>query len=404
MHCRHRASPFSPARFDGSTAYMTKQPTPAPDRGASIPPQHGTAVLAAALLFCAGGSVGAAQQATPVVAPAALMQVAPAPATTVQPAADGFNAYLTGLWPKAAAAGVSRATFDRIVPSLTYNPRVVQLDRNQADEVRVDPNAPISPFAPYRQRHVDAARIAGGQAVLAAERAHLARIEQATGVPPGIILGIYGHETNYGRITGDFDLLRALATLAYDGRRRSLFEGEFLAAMVMVERGAPREALIGSWAGAFGHPQFLPSVYLRLARDGDGDGVAAIWNNPADAMASIGHYLEVAGYKRGEHWGYAVEVPGDLNRPGVATTALSPRCPRVFQRHSRWLTAAEWRARGVTFQARAPADATLLSLIEPDGPGATAYLLSGSYRAILDYNCSNFYGLSVGLLADGITG
>jgi membrane-bound lytic murein transglycosylase B len=323
-----------------------------------------------------------------------------APAAT--PADAGFQSYLAGLWPRAQSMGVSRRTFDRVIPTLTFNPRVVQLDRSQLDEVVINPNAPIAPFAPYRARHVDAARIAGGQAVYARERTHLSQIERATGVPPGIVLGIYGHETNYGRITGNFDLLRSLSTLAYEGRRRALFEGEFLAALVMVERGAPREALIGSWAGAFGHPQFLPSVYLRLARDGDGDGVAAIWNNQADALASIAHYLQVAGYRRGERWGYAVSVPGGLNRSSVAQTTASPRCPRVFQRHSRWLTADEWRSRGVSFRGRAPAGDTMLSLLEPDGPGATAYLLTGSYRAILDYNCSNFYALSVGLLADEI--
>lgn len=316
---------------------------------------------------------------------------------------QSFEAYVASLWPKAQAMGIRRATFDRIVPTLTYNPRVVQLDRNQADEVVVNPNAPISPFAPYRARHVDAARIGGGQAVLNRERAHLAQIERTSGVPAGVILGIYGHETNYGRITGDFDLLRSLSTLAYDGRRRALFEEEFLSAMLMVERGAPREALIGSWAGAFGHPQFLPSVYLRMARDGDGDGVAAIWDNPSDAMASIAHYLQVSGYKRGERWGYAVSVPDALDRRGLVSTSTSPRCARVFQRHSRFLTAAEWRARGVSFRGNGPADDVLMSLIEPDGPGNTAYLLTGSYRAILDYNCSNFYALSVGLLADGIT-
>lgn len=321
----------------------------------------------------------------------------------VSPPADGFSAYIASLRGKAAARGVSGATFDRATSGLSYNARVVALDRGQQDEVRVNPNAPISPFAPYRRRHVDAARIAGGQAVYARERAHLATITQRTGVPAGVILGIYGHETNYGRITGDFDILRALATLAYDGRRRALFEDEFLSALVMVERGAPPAALTGSWAGAIGHPQFLPSVYLRMAQDGDGDGVAAIWNNQADALASIAHYLQVSGYKRGEHWGYAVSVPDSLERGDIASRSASPRCPRVFARHSRYLTAAEWRARGIVFQGRVPADDMLLSLIEPDGRVQTAYLLSGSYRAILDYNCSNFYALSVGLLADAIT-
>lgn len=341
----------------------------------------------------------------PVSGTAAQTATVPETASTAAPAESSdasFRAYLSALWPKAAAMGISRATFDGVIPALIFNPRVVELDRNQRDEVPVSPNAAIAPFAPYRARHVDRLRIAGGQAVFSNETEHLRRIEQATGVPPGVVLGIFGHETNYGRVTGDFDLLRALATLAFEGRRRSLFEGEFLAALLMVERGVPREALVGSWAGAFGYPQFLPSVYLRLARDGDGDGVPAIWNNQADALASIAHYLQVAGYKRGERWGYAVTVPANLERSQLVSPSFAPRCGRVFQRHSRWLTADEWRARGVAFVGSAPPAETLLSLIEPDGQGQTAYLLTGSYRAILDYNCSNFYALSVGLLADAI--
>jgi membrane-bound lytic murein transglycosylase B len=313
-----------------------------------------------------------------------------------------FEQYLQSLWPRAQQMGVSRATFDRVVPGLTYNPRVVQLDRNQADETPVQANAPISPFAPYRARHVDAARINGGRAVYARLRPQLQRIEQREGVPGEIVVAIFGHETNYGRITGNFDLPRSLATLAYEGRRRSLFEAEFLSTLVMVERGTPREALIGSWAGAFGYPQFLPSVYLRMARDGDGDGRANIWNNEADALASIAHYLSVSGWRPGEEWGYAVSVPGNLNRASIANRTTAPRCVRAHDRHSRRLTAREWQARGVTFRGRAPSPDTLLSLLEPDGPGATAYLLTGSYRAILDYNCSNFYALSVGLLGDAI--
>lgn len=329
-----------------------------------------------------------------VTAGSALAQ--PAPTQT-------FEQYLQGLWPQAEAMGVSRATFDRIVPGLTYNPRVVQLDRNQRDEVPPQANAPIAPFAPYRARHVDAARIAGGRAVHARLRSQLQRIEAREGVPGEIVVAIYGHETNYGRVTGNFDLARSLATLAYDGRRRSLFEAEFLSVLVMIERGAPPEALVGSWAGAFGYPQFLPSVYLRMARDGDGDGRAAIWNNEADALASIAHYLSVSGWRPGEEWGYAATVPDSLNRASIANRTTAPRCARAHDRHSRRLTAREWQALGVTFQGRAPAPDTLLSLLEPDGPGRTAYLLTGSYRAILDYNCSNFYGLSVGLLADAIT-
>ena len=217
------------------------------------------------------------------------------------------------------------------------------------------------------------------------------------------MVAIWGHETNYGRVMGNFDLPRALASLAYEGRRRELFAGEFIATLKMIDRGVPREKLVGSWAGAFGGPQFLPSVYLRLARDGDGDGMADIWASEPDTLASIANYFVNAGWRKGQPWGFAVSVPANLNRAALANKTRSPRCPRVFERHSRWKTMAEWRALGLVPQTRAwPGDNIQATLLEPDGPGKTGYLLTGNYRVILDYNCSNFYALSVGLLADEV--
>ncbi|MEH3037307.1 MAG: lytic murein transglycosylase [Sphingomonas adhaesiva] len=312
----------------------------------------------------------------------------------------GFSAYLAQVRARAIAAGVQPATVDGVLPTLTFNPRVVALDRQQPETA---PNAPISMFAPYRTTHVDAARISRGRTNFVAQRARLARVEAETGVPEQIMVAIWGHETNYGAYTGNFDLLRSLASLAYEGRRRSLFEGEFIAALKMIDRGVPRARLVGSWAGATGNPQFLPSVYLRLARDGDGDGRADIWTSPADTLASIGNYFAMAGWRAGEPWGVAVNVPAGFSRDGVRNRLVSPRCPRVFERHSGWRTMAEWRALGVVPQdGRWPGDAVQAVLIEPDGVGNTAYLLTSNYRVILDYNCSNFYALSVGLLADAI--
>jgi lytic murein transglycosylase len=314
----------------------------------------------------------------------------------------GFDAYVQSLWPKAQAQGVSRATFDRVATGLRYNARVVALDRDNLGSPP-NPNTPIPAFAPYRVKHVDAARIGGGRRVHDRLLPLLSRIEQRTGVPTSIMIAIYGHETAYGQVTGSFDLPEALATLAYEGRRRSLFEPELIATMVMVEQGVPRQVLKGSWAGAFGYPQFLPSVYLRVAEDGDGDGVARIWSSEADAIESIGSYLRNAGWRAGQPWGVAVRVPDGFNRARYANRLQPTRCPRVFDRHSRWRSMAEWRADGITpVGGRWPGDHVQATLLEPDGPGKTAYLLTGNYRAILDYNCSNFYALSVGLLADEI--
>ena len=312
----------------------------------------------------------------------------------------GFRSYLETLRPKARAMGIRSSTLDSVFPTLTPNPRVVQLDQNQPGGGAY---SPIPNFEPYRRQHVDAARISRGRTAYQANRTRLARIEAETGVPEEIMVAIYGHETNYGSYTGDFDLIRSLATLSYEGRRRSLFEPELLATLKMLDNGVPRSRLVGSWAGATGYPQFLPSVYLRLAKDGDGDGRADIWNSEADALASIANYFVNAGWRRGQAWGVAVSVPANFNRASVMAKLSPARCPRVFNRHSRWLSMAEWRSRGVVPAGSSwPADTVMATLLEPDGPGKTAYLLTSNYRAILDYNCSNFYALSVGLLADAV--
>lgn len=313
----------------------------------------------------------------------------------------GLEAYLPQLEAQALRAGVSRGTIAAVLPNLVYSARTVQLDRAQPGG-RPGSN-PNPPFAPYRARHVSPALIAAGQRNYAAHLSRLRDIGRTYGVAPSVLVAIWGHETSYGAVTGDFDLLNSLATLAYEGRRRQLFADEFVAALKMIDRGVPRSRLRGSWAGATGHPQFLPSVWLRLARDGDGDGRADIWRSEPDALASIANYLSNAGWKPGVPWGVAVRVPPGLDRARLRSTLRAPRCPRVHERHSRWLTIAEWRRLGLVAQnGNWPRDGEMASLIEPDGPGATAYLLTGNYRAILDYNCSNFYALSVGLLADAI--
>ena len=312
----------------------------------------------------------------------------------------GFQAYLRGVAAKARAEGVSDRAIASVLSGLTYNPRVVELDRGQPGGT--SPSS-VPAFAPYKARHVDAARISRGRDAYRAQRPKLMRIEQETGVPESIMVAIWGHETNYGSYTGNFDLPRSLATLAYEGRRRALFEPELIATMKMVDRGVPRDSLKGSWAGATGYPQFLPSIYLRLARDGDGDGRADIWTNAADALASIGNYFVNAGWRAGQPWGVAVTVPAGLDRGALTSPTRSQRCPRVHERHTRWRTMAEWRRLGVApLSGRWPDDSIQATLLEPDGPGKTAYLLTGNYRVILDYNCSNFYALSVGLLADEV--
>ncbi len=318
----------------------------------------------------------------------------------VQTVDSGFRQYLSQVRIRASREGVTAATLDRVLPSLTYNEKVVRLDRAQPEGAA---DAPIPMFAPYKAKHVDASRIGTGRSKYSELRPLLARIEAETGVPEEMMIAIYGHETNYGTVTGNYNAPEALASLAYEGRRRELFEAELVAVLKMIDRGVPQYAITGSWAGALGKPQFLPSVYLKLARDGDGDGYADIWRSEVDAMTSIANYFVNAGWRRGEEWGFAVNVPGAFNRAAIQARTVAPRCPRVFARHSQWKTVGEWRQLGITTQRGFwPKDNMMATLIEPDGLGNPAYLLGGNYRVILDYNCSNFYALSVGLLADEV--
>lgn len=309
----------------------------------------------------------------------------------------GFQGYLQNVAARAAGEGVSQRAIDSVLGGLTYNPRVVALDRAQPGG---SPGAPPA-FGGYYRRHIGPERINLGQAALAANADLARRVEAQYGVPRQMIVAIWGKETFYGRIKGDFDLARSLASLAYEGRRRDLFEGELVALMKMADRGVPRSRMLGSWAGAFGNPQFLPSVYLRVARDGDGDGQADIWNNRADTFVSIANYFRDAGWRPGEPWGVRATTPAGLDRRALTNRLHAPSCPAVHDRHSAWKTVGEWRALGVIPQAPIP-DRTMATLFEPDGTGNGAYLLTGNYRVILQYNCSNYYALSVGLLADEI--
>lgn len=354
------------------------------------------------------GSAAPAQPADPLAPlPDAEPQRAPppvaAPAQFVMTGINtGFEGYKARLAELAKAGGVRDATIAAVVPHLRINSTAIRLDRAQPGQIN-NPNA-TPPFAPYRRRHVTSDLIRRGYAKYRDHYSRLMAIERSTGVPASVILGIYGKETSYGRITGNFDVLDVLASLAYEGRRRSLFEGEFVAAMKLIDLGYSRARLRGSWAGAMGYPQFMPSVVLRLRQDGDGDGFADIWRSEPDAFASIANYLRDAGWKGGMLWGVPVRVPDGFSRAAVRNPVTATDCPRVHARHSRPMTMAQWRAMGVTPIRYSLRDTDVATLIEPDGPGQTAYLVTDNYRAILKYNCSNFYALSVLLLANGIIG
>lgn len=325
-----------------------------------------------------------------------LLAATPLPSAHAQTGGQTFDSYLGQVGSRARREGVSQSTIDRTLVGLTPNQRVIELDGGQPSRRSAPP-----PTAPYIATHVDAARINRGRDRYSRDAGLIPVIERRYGVPGSIVMAIWGHETNYGSYTGDFDLARSLATLAWEGRRRALFEGELVALLKMIDRGVPAYRLKGSWAGAFGNPQFLPSVYLRLAADGDGNGTTDIWSSDADTLASIANYFRDAGWRPGQPWGVRATVSSGFAASGVGARLAAPGCDRVHARHSRWMTVAEWRRLGVA-PLTAIGDDVLASFFQPDGPGTPAYLLTGNYRVILQYNCSNYYALSVGLLADEI--
>ena len=326
----------------------------------------------------------------------AFLFAAPAPAAAQD---VPFDTYMAQVAQKARAQGVSERTISSYLTGLTPNSRVIELDQSQ-------PGSPsrsgYPPLQPYLDTHVNPTRTASGRRVYQSAFPTLQAIERQYGVPGEILVAIWGHETNYGSYTGNFDLARSLATLAWEGRRRELFEPELLALLQIADSGVPRSRLEGSWAGAFGNPQFLPTVYQRLAVDADGDGVRDIWNSRTDTLHSIANYFVDAGWRRGIPWGVQAYVPAGLDRGAIDDKLDAPVCERVHERHSQWKTVAEWRALGVQPQRPLPDD-TLAALFEPDGVNARKWLLTGNYRVILEYNCSNYYAMSVGLLADEIS-
>jgi len=324
---------------------------------------------------------------------------------TVSPAiaqGETFASYLDAVAQKARGEGVRQSTIDRVFSGLTPNERVLALDRdNVSSGSSVNPATGFPWLSSYLNRHNTQARITGGRRKLAEVRGLAAGVEAQYGVPAQILVSIWGHETAYGAVKGSFDLPRSLATLAWEGRRRDLFEKELIAVLKIADSGVARDQLVGSWAGAFGNPQFLPSVYLRLAVDGDGDGDKDIWNSDIDTLHSIANYFKMHGWRTAEPWAVRAFVPNSADRTGIESQVVSPVCPRVHERHSRWLTVKEWRERGITPLAPI-GDDVLTALFEPDGPAEPGYLLTQNYKVILEYNCSNYYAMSVGLLADEI--
>jgi membrane-bound lytic murein transglycosylase B len=305
-----------------------------------------------------------------------------------------FAEWLEGVRTEALAKGVSQATVDRALGHLEPLPVVVERDRAQPEQTLT--------LDTYLDRHLTAKTVRSARAVAGKHGPLLGRVSKRYGVPAPVLVAVWGLESNFGKFTGTRPTIAALATLAYDGRR-ALFRAELFNALKILDREpiAP-EDLKGSWAGAMGQPQFMPSSYLQYAVDFDHDGRADIWKSEADVFASIANYLKTHGWVDGERWGREVRVStAALERIAEAIPMRASGCQAEREMtEARPLT--EWRTLGVTLASRAalPASTVSASLVRGD---RRHFLVYRNYDAILGYNCANAYALSVGLLADRIS-
>ena len=355
-----------------------------------------TLPLACAALALVGGCatpVGPTGSATPPGSPPAVPApattapgtAAPAPETAAQVAEErSFKAWLDAFGREALAAGIRPATVQQVLLSARLLPRVIELDRAQPEFTR-------TPWA-YLDSAVSPQRVAAGRAKRMEYRVPLDAAEARYGVPASIITAIWGMESNYGGNFGSFRAVDALATLAFEGRRRDWARSELLAALRIVDQGdIPADRMVGSWAGAMGNTQFLPSVFLAHAVDADGDGRRDIWGSIPDVTASTANYLASAGWRRGEPWGVEVRLPAGFDHSRAELNVRQ--------------TSAQWAADGVQAMDGQPLPAfEAASVIEPAGVRGPAFLVGPNFRAILRYNNSINYALGVGLLARQIEG
>jgi membrane-bound lytic murein transglycosylase B len=296
-----------------------------------------------------------------------------------------FDSCIEGIREQAVQEGVDRAVAEHVLRRVEHLPRVIELDRQQPEFT--------TPFADYLGRRVTDQRVQQGRILLRRHRALLDRVQAATGVPPAYLLAFWGMETNYGSYFGRMSVPSALATLACDPRRGEYFTGELIAALRIVEEGAiPLERMEGSWAGAMGHVQFMPSVFLRHAVDGDGDGRRDLWNSIPDAMMSAGHFLKNLGWNPEYRWGREVVLPSGFDYNLAGRTARR--------------TLHDWRAAGVTDVSGQPVARLDIeaALLLPSGHQGPAFLVYDNFEVILGWNRSEFFALSVGHLADRIGG
>lgn len=300
------------------------------------------------------------------------------------PAPDGFAECKARLEEQAIAAGVSRETASTVMASAEHLERVIELDRRQPEFTTT--------FADYLNRRVNEARVTRGRELLQEHQELLDRVTRETGVPAPYLVSFWGLETNFGSYFGKMPVPSSLTTLACDPRRSNFFTQQLIAALRIIDEGAiPADKMEGSWAGAMGHVQFMPTVFLQHAVDADGDGRRDLWNSLPDAMMSAGRFLESMNWDGDYRWGREVLLPKNFNY------ALAD---------GRRLPLAQWREMGITdaFGRALPQEPIEASLVVPAGHEGPAFLAYHNFRVIMGWNRSEFYAIAVGHLADRIAG
>jgi membrane-bound lytic murein transglycosylase B len=298
---------------------------------------------------------------------------------------DGLLAWIAAFRPRALAAGISPATLDRAFQDVAYNPDVIEKDRNQAEFTRA--------LWDYLDSAVSEDRVANGIKALRANAPLLDRIEAAYGVPKEVVVAVWGLESSFGANRGSVPVIAALATLAHDGRRGAFFEAQLIDALRILQSGDVNPAsFTGSWAGAMGHTQFIPSSYQSFAVDFNGDGRRDIWSDdPTDALASTAAYLAKSGWTKGQPWGIEVILPANFDYELAGKITPQPTAD--------WVALGLRRADGSALPDHGPA-----SVLLPGGARGAAFLIYPNFRAIERYNTADAYVIAIGHLSDRLKG
>ena len=294
-------------------------------------------------------------------------------------AEDDFADFIAAVRRDAIAQGVRAATVDIALRRTEFLPHVIELDRKQPEKTMT--------FGGFLQKVVTSEKITDGRAQLTENWPLLMRVHERFHVQPRFVVALWAVESDFGKVMGNYSVISALATLAFEGRRAAYFRPELIAALRIIDQGnISADAMLGSWAGAMGQCQFMPSTFLNYAVDFDGDGKRDIWGDRADVLGSIANYIGQLGWRGDQGWGRSVVVPSNFDS---RLTGLDTR-----------RSTADWTRMGVRAADASPLPGVDASLVMPDGSGGPALLVYDNFRTIMKWNKSTYFAAAVGMLAD----